>query len=241
MKSYREAHIGKDMGERYDSLIGSKVDALIWTNFVLSYTRKKFERAAREGARRYLDFACGTGRILEIGHNLFSEAVGLDLSEDMLEVARRKLPSVRFYCADITKHPDSLDGKFDCVSIFRFLLNAEEPLRREVLAWIAAHMNPGAVLIGNIHMYTYSLSGIATVAAKSSGNREINHVSRRHIAKLLSGAGFRIDEWAGFRVLPTIRGQALFGNDAQLWGERFCNRIGLGRFGSEHVFTARRC
>jgi SAM-dependent methyltransferase len=229
------------MGERYDSLIGSKVDALIWRNFVLDYTREKLERAARDGARRYLDFACGTGRILEIGHNIFPEAVGLDLSEDMLEVARRKMPRVTFYCVDITRHPDSLDGKFDCVSIFRFLLNAEEPLRRDALAWIAAHMNPGSLLIGNIHMYTYSLGGIATAAARFSGKREINHVSRRHIAKLLAGAGFRIDDWAGFRVLPTIGGQAPFGNEIQLRAERFCNRIGFGRFGSEHVFTARRC
>jgi hypothetical protein len=64
MNSYRDVHVGVDMGRRYDALIGAKADALIWENFVKQYTRNVFKSCEAAGATRYLDFACATGRIL---------------------------------------------------------------------------------------------------------------------------------------------------------------------------------
>lgn len=238
VKSYREVHVGCGMGRRYDDLIGGKVDALIWERFVRPYLMEIFVDAAEKGARRYLDFACGTGRILLEGATIFPEVFGVDISEDMLAVARQRVPQAQIIQTDVTREPDAVQGNFDCVTLFRFLLNAEAPLRREVLGWLSDHMQRGALLIGNLHMYTYSVSGLATVLARAVSARSVNHDSRRQIELILNEAGFKVKEWRGYRVLPTLRGQAPFGNRMQVLGERALTSFGLGRFGCEHLFVA---
>ncbi|MFC2078020.1 class I SAM-dependent methyltransferase [Candidatus Bipolaricaulota bacterium] len=47
-----------------------------------------------------LDVACGTGKHLEFLRESF-EVEGLDLSPELLDVARERLPDVRFHCADM--------------------------------------------------------------------------------------------------------------------------------------------
>lgn len=240
VRSYREVHVGTGIGHRYDVLIGGKVDALIWESFVKPYLHELLESARQQGMTSYLDFACGTGRILAEGARHFDDATGLDLSDDMLWVARQRVPAARIVCADITREPEALTRTFDCVTMFRFLLNAEPPLRRDVLGWLRAHTHPGSLLIGNLHMYTLSFGGLLTVAARAAGNRSLNHDSRRNIGRLLDEAGFTVRSWRGYRFLPTYRGNAPLGDRVQLAGERACNAIGLSRCGSEQVFVAER-
>lgn len=94
-----------------------------------------------------LILACGTG-----GHiPYFKDAYniwGLDLSEDMLAIARKKFPDSHFYCENLTDF--KLDRKFDAmicmygsigfVKTFSGLCNAMKS--------IAAHLQPnGLVLI----------------------------------------------------------------------------------------------
>ena len=62
------------------------------------FLRILIERVA-PGARTLLDVACGTGEHLRYLTGYHAE--GLDLNSDFLDIARRKLPEVRFHLADM--------------------------------------------------------------------------------------------------------------------------------------------
>jgi SAM-dependent methyltransferase len=66
----------------------------------------------RPQARSVLELACGTGSILARLQSRY-EVVGVDLSADMLAVARRKLPGVELVQADMTRV--RLGRRFDAV------------------------------------------------------------------------------------------------------------------------------
>ncbi|NII11441.1 class I SAM-dependent methyltransferase [Oleiagrimonas sp. C23AA] len=240
MTSYRKSHIGAGVGERYDAKHAIRVDALIWNDFVKPQVRKEFEHAASEGAASYLDFACGTGRLLKLGHTVFGESVGIDISENMLMVAQRRVPDAQLKCVDVTRSPPSDIGCFDCVSMFRFILNAEPELRRDALKWIADHMNRGATLIVNNHRNSASISGFFSRLAFWLPKDAKNILSRREMVEILRVAGFSLVRCEGFRILPSIFGRPLFGRKLQVRGERLCRRMGLGRFGAELVMVAMR-
>lgn len=241
MDSYRASHVGHGTGVRYDAALSRKVDGLIWEEFVRPTLLDILRRARDAGATRYLDFACGTGRILEVGAQVFDDVTGIDVSPDMLEVARARVPQARILMLDVTREPNGAVGReFDCVSIFRFLLNAESALRRDVLRWLAAQMPVGATLVGNNHMAAASLNGVATRLAERFAARGRNCLTRTETEELLASAGFRVETWSGFRVLPSWRGRPLLGRGVQRAAERVALAAGLGRFGSDQLFVARR-
>lgn len=239
MNSYRQSHMDAGAGYRYDAFNANKVDALIWRHFVKDYVAQVFRRCEAEGLTRYLDFACGTGRILKLGAEFFP-AVGIDVSAEMLSVARQRVPAAKLYCLDVTREPDKVMGPFDCVSLFRFLLNAEPTLREEALRWLAAKMRPGAVLVGNNHMETTSFGGLMTGGANLLRRRKKNHMTRRQVDGLLESTGFRVQQWTGFRILPSIGGKPPLGQWLQLHGERAAYALCKGELGMEQVFVARR-
>ena len=240
MASYRDSHVGENRGLQYDATHASKVDALIWDTFIKGLVAREAKACASGGGCRYLDFACGTGRVLKVGQPYFSDSLGVDISEDMLAVARHRVPAADFICADITRDRGAAAGEFDFVTIFRFILNAERSLSMDVLAWLAQHMPAGAVLVGNNHMNRFSFRGIATLISNALFGTKLNHLSRGEVTRMLEESGFRVRKWSGYRVLPSCRGKPVFGRTVYGALERFLHTAGIGRIGSEHVFVAER-
>jgi SAM-dependent methyltransferase len=80
-------------------------------------------RAAVAGAAaigpgvRLLDAGCGTGEFLALALERGATAAGIDLSADMLAVARRRAPGADLREGDITKLPYD-DDAFDVVTAF---------------------------------------------------------------------------------------------------------------------------
>ena len=69
--------------------------SLIWRleqNFLIEFFNKTFK--SRDV--KLLDFACGTGRIINAVSEYSSEALGIDVSEDMLAIARERNPHCNF-------------------------------------------------------------------------------------------------------------------------------------------------
>ena len=145
---YRRSHVAK--GASYDAkLAESPFDAYMsaWeARHVPSMVRTCFP----SGPERYLDFACGTGRITQLIAPLARTSVAVDISPTMIEQARRKCPDTEFFLADITR--DALDiGQFDLVSSFRFFGNAQDELREAALQAIARRTRKGGHLLINSH------------------------------------------------------------------------------------------
>jgi len=98
------------------------------------------------GASMLLDVACGTGKHLE-QLRAWYEVSGLDLDPQLVAVARERLGAVELHEGDMTAF--SLGRRFDAVTcLFSSIgyVGTVERLR-EAIAAMAAHLNPGGVLI----------------------------------------------------------------------------------------------
>lgn len=88
---------------------------------------------AEEAVGDLLDIGTGTGRILEILADKVGRAVGVDLSPDMLLMARSKLERARLRNCAVRKgdmnHLPLGDASFDAVTIHQVLHYAERPAK----------------------------------------------------------------------------------------------------------------
>ncbi|HKI57284.1 MAG TPA: class I SAM-dependent methyltransferase [Trueperaceae bacterium] len=115
------------LAEVYDAIMAD-VEYDAWTDFILRLARA---RGLVEGP--LLDLGCGTGNATAPMVERGLEVVGVDASEAMLAVARRKLPRVRFHRADFRRL--RVPGRFGLVySVFDALNNLLEPSDFEAMA-----------------------------------------------------------------------------------------------------------
>ncbi len=93
-----------------------------------------------------LDVACGTGRHAYFLKNDF-KIVGFDINEDMLEIAREKLPDIPFIKGDMKKM--DLGRKFDLIICMFSAVNYNTTLDelKVTLKNFYNHLNDGGVLI----------------------------------------------------------------------------------------------
>ncbi len=118
-----------------------------WKDYAGEAARlREIVEARAPGARTLLDVACGTGLHLEhLG--AWYEVEGVDLDEGLLEVARRKLPAVRFERGDMRRF--ELGRTFDVVTcLFGSIGYVQTPdAMRSAIAAMARHAVPGGLVI----------------------------------------------------------------------------------------------
>lgn len=110
------------------------------------YVHERIQAHLRTGGNALLDVGCGTG-----AHDVHLQAhyrvEGLDLEEQLLRVARERIPDGVFHQGDMTDF--DLGRTFDVVvSLFSAIgyARTEEGLRRTV-ANLARHLRPGGVAV----------------------------------------------------------------------------------------------
>jgi len=126
--------------EIYDRLFASKDYA---TEAALLHA---LVQSRRPEAASLLDVACGTGRHLKVLAS-FYRVEGLDLSREMLDAARKKLPGVPLHNADMADF--DLGAEFDVVTcLFSAIacLPSTSALDSSV-ACMAKHLTPGGILV----------------------------------------------------------------------------------------------
>ena len=98
------------------------------------------------GARSLLDVGCGTGRHL-VHLRADFEVEGLDISEDLLELARKRLPRVPLHRGDLRAF--DLGRRFDVVTCLFSAIGyaqTQDGLASAIRA-LAAHLSPGGLLL----------------------------------------------------------------------------------------------
>lgn len=150
-RDYRQSH--QDHGDAYE-------EELKTSKFL--HRQWEIERASlalilnvqlRDKTRpRYLDFACGTGRIIEFCEDYMNESIGVDVSPSMLEVARNKVRRAELLCHDLTASIPPELGKFDVITAFRFFARAQPCLRTEVIEVLTRLLKDDGILIFNNHV-----------------------------------------------------------------------------------------
>jgi SAM-dependent methyltransferase len=103
-------------------------------------------RHGRSRGRRLLDVACGTGCHIEFLRRYFS-VEGIDILEDMLEIARSRNPSVSFHRMDMTNF--ALGRKFDVVTCLFSSIGYVRTLEKmsQTVHCMAGHLSSGGILL----------------------------------------------------------------------------------------------
>jgi SAM-dependent methyltransferase len=137
---------GDDYDRRWQQLASSGTDVHGEATFVDSLLRDT-------GGRRVLDAGCGTGRVaIELARRGY-DVVGVDIDPTMLDTARRKANDLRWVLADLSQL--ALDDTFDAVVLAGNVMVFVGPgNEREVLARIAAHLDPGGKLVAGFQLDT---------------------------------------------------------------------------------------
>ncbi|WP_375416291.1 class I SAM-dependent DNA methyltransferase [uncultured Hymenobacter sp.] len=98
------------------------------------------------GAKTLLDVACGTGKHLE--HlQAYYQVAGLDLSSDLLAVARKRCPDVVLHQEDMTNF--DLRTTFDVIVCLFSSIGYVQTVGnlRNAVACFGRHLNPGGLLV----------------------------------------------------------------------------------------------
>lgn len=131
-----------------------------------------FKELAKQYGSPILELACGTGRISLMLAEAGYEIVGVDLSPEMLEIAREKLQKipeviqsrVTFYRGDITDM--TLDQKFAMIIIpssFKYLLTTDDQLA--CLKCVREHLQDTGIFILDLYpSEAFEQDGANTIA-----------------------------------------------------------------------------
>ena len=138
---------------------------------------------------RLLDLACGPGTTTAAGAALGAEVLGIDVTPEMVETARRRFPGVPFAVADMLRPPDGPWGAIVC----RFGAHHAGP------AWVPAAYR---VLVPGGRIAIAELVP-ADGEAAGSGKR-----SPDQWADLLRGAGFADIRTTTVPLAPGAHGTA---------------------------------
>jgi len=201
-QDYRFSHYGEgSFSDSYDQKLfrEGSYDRCIWEK-EKEILRKIIEENGIK-RERYLDFACGTGRVLSFLERQFRNSIGLDISPTMLEKAKNKVSKSRLICGDATKDPSIVSGTFDCITSFRFFLNAQPELRNEAMSFISTKLKDSdSLFIFNIHGNKISSRWFMVMLNKLRGI-PLNAMSLKEVQDLVARNGLEIVDWFGTNYL----------------------------------------
>jgi len=155
----------------------------------------------------YLDFACGSGRILSYVEGRCDRATGVDVSAEMLKRASTRVRKARLVRRDITAQGAPIEGRYDLITAFRFLLNAEPELRVAGLSALAVRLRDrDSRLVVSVHGNRLSYKALVgpyrRIRALSTGCPADNLLSVTETRRLLVGAGLEVVSVHGMGLFP---------------------------------------
>jgi 2-polyprenyl-3-methyl-5-hydroxy-6-metoxy-1,4-benzoquinol methylase len=206
--NYRSRYKSKENAKSYDGLYDNTEQyyTYIWDN----YEKPCLEDIAKKSGRdnKYLDFACGSGRVICVLEKYFSKSLGIDISKEMVLLAKKRCKRSKFRVADITKNKISLAYQPDIITSFRFFLHAQPLLREEVFFRLSKVLAEDGRIILNIHGNKYSFHGIYALLSRLSG-RPIASLSYREVKGLCNRNNLKIKKIYGFGFLPRFMKKVL--------------------------------
>ncbi len=210
--SYRSEFGDEDLAKNYDAAEygPNSWSTLLWGLEQKSLTQLLADPAFVPRRGRYLDFACGTGRVTSFIAPHFEQTVGVDISEAMLAQARPRVPAGTFTQGDVIADPSVAGGDFDLVTSFRFVLNADPSDRPPALRWLRSQLRDGssrAIVNNHSNLWTHKAITHAARQLRNRGRKTTGNVlSHKQMASLVQDAGFRIESVHGMGLMG---GQAL--------------------------------
>jgi ubiquinone/menaquinone biosynthesis C-methylase UbiE len=183
----------------------SRLDDASLNAYDLELTRIRFELLKTYGTgKKVLDLCCGSGAYLIPNLSIFEEAVGIDFSENMINMFGRNIGGAKskdlsLSLGDARQIPIK-SGTFDLIFSFSSLYYV--PQLELVLSEIRRVLKPGGIVaieLGNI----WSLNNyICSLAHLKEGHSKTYHVSYPKMLKLINASGLSIIKRRSFCILP---------------------------------------
>lgn len=246
-QTYKTHFVGDSKGEAYDQdqYDTSSYSSILW-ELEKGLLEDEIEKIRKVSDRiAYLDFATGTGRIIAYMEGLVDTATGIEISEDMVALARAKVDQAEIICQDITLPETPVEGQYDLITTFRFVLNAESALRVVGLKALAARLrNEKSILVFNNHGNFLSPKLIMWPVHRLKRFGKVyvpkgNYMTNREAHEIAAAAGLRIEKTIGYGLL-TEKLSCLFSFETALRIDRFLSSIpGLNRLGVNQLYIAR--
>jgi SAM-dependent methyltransferase len=185
-KEYDESSYSR---ETYASVLWD-IERSIITQFIVSLRKAKDKT-------RYLDFACGTGRVASVVENLVDESYATDISQAMLDRAATKTKHTVLIQGDVTANANIVPSDFDVITVFRFVLNAQAELRDCALKIVSGKLRScDSWLIFNMHANKYSYAFAKylwyRVVGQSADKDEKRYLSRGDCIRIAHDAGLDV-------------------------------------------------
>ena len=194
----------------------------------------------------YLDFACGTGRIVAFMESRVRRARGIDVSAEMLEFARQKVSRAELIQNDITAMNELIEGRYDLITAFRFFVNAEPALRSAAMQSLSARLKDNRSRL--VFSVQASLPSHKLVLWSENQLRKAlgkpqqpwNYLIQRWIERLLAEADLEVEEVFGYDFFSS-KGLRLLSYDRLLTLEQaLAGKPVIHRLGGHRMYVARR-
>ena len=244
--SYRDRFLCDQDATTYDHREYGKnsVGDLVWQleklflSDMVTRLRRKLDRID------YLDFACGTGRIISFMEDKVDSATGIDVSEAMLSRSSRKVRTATLLNRDITAEGAEIEASYDLITAFRFLLNAEPHLRKQAMRQLAKRLKgPESRLVVNTHgnPWSYRLLFIPYHWLRAILNRRklTGYMTNRKAKSEIEDAGLEVE---GVVAMGFVSGRFLkfLPRPLCLWLELNLVKVpALRPFGVNQIFVCR--
>lgn len=246
-RSYREQFTSPEAARRYEKFYSQKtLDSILWEiekNYLLETVTELRNTVQKID---YLDFACGTGRVVCYLEPFVNTATGIDVSSEMLKIAQQKVKHASLYCKDITDTSIEEEGKYDLITTFRFILNAEPNMRISALRELAKRLkDKSSLLILNNHsnpisykalLWPYHYTRIFILGRRTSGN----YLTIQQLRAVIDAAGLEILSIVGMgfmsaKFLSLLPYHYFKKIETALAGENFISK----RFGANQIIICR--
>lgn len=239
---YAALHFVEGVAEEYDAVYApASYDTAMW-KLQRPFVRNTLERVRSRSHRlKYLDFACGTGRIIAAVEDIATEAVGVDISPLMLAHAARRVARSSLRCGDILLDATLADHDYDVITAFRFFLNTEAEMRQPVMRDLARRLRgPGSRLIFNVHGDGRSVLFLTDRYRRLRGWPPVRTLSHRWVRDLVASAGLEIETRQGYGLLPRRLYGTAFAAPARFIDAHASRSAMLGSVSQDIVYVCRR-
>ena len=133
-----------DIGKAYDQITHLWDDEVFNASNGIEQHKRAFTFLEQKG--KALDVGCGrTGRFIELLLHEGFEPEGLDISSEMVKLARQRHPAIRFYQQDICQWRSS--EKYDFITAWDSIWHIPLEQQKPVLGHLVESLNTNGVLI----------------------------------------------------------------------------------------------